>query len=278
MTITIRHRTAYTYATPANYLIQSLRMTPRPHDGQTIRKWRIDIDQDVRLCESEDGFGNIVHTFSINYPIDHVTIIAEGSVRSIDTAGVISGTRERFPPSLFLRSTALTDPGPDIRAYAAGIGTGLSPLDRLHALMNALVEDMTFDPDPTHVGTNAHEAFGHRKGVCQDYSHIMLAAARSVGIPARYVNGYFCRCDNVEQQDAGHAWIEAYTGPDLGWVGFDPANGICTNEQHVRVAVGLDYQDAAPIRGTRLGGEGEFMNVSLEVIDGAASQAQSQSQ
>ena len=94
--------------------------------------------------------------------------------------------------------------------------------------------------------------------MCQDLSHIFIAAARSLGIPARYVGGYFHRNDGVIEQDAGHAWAEAFV-PDLGWVAFDTANGISATDAHVRVAVGLDYLGAAPVRGMRYGGGGETL-------------------
>ena len=104
------------------------------------------------------------------------------------------------------------------------------------------------------------EAFALKRGVCQDLTHVFIAAARSLGIPARYVGGYFHRNDGVIEQDAGHAWAEAFV-PELGWVAFDPANGICATDAHVRVAVGLDYLGAAPVRGTRYGGAGETLAV-----------------
>ena len=94
--------------------------------------------------------------------------------------------------------------------------------------------------------------------MCQDLTHIFIAAARSIGIPARYISGHFHRNDGVIDQDAGHAWAEAFV-PILGWVAFDPANGICATDAHVRVAVGLDYLGAAPVRGTRYGGSGETL-------------------
>ena len=96
---------------------------------------------------------------------------------------------------------------------------------------------MTFDTDPTHAATTAAEAFALRRGVCQDLTHIFIAAARHLGIPARYVGGHFYRADGVTAQEAGHAWAEAYV-ENLGWVGFDPTNGISTTDAHVRVAVG----------------------------------------
>ena len=116
-------------------------------------------------------------------------------------------------------------------------------LDRLH-------EDIAFDPDPTHAGTTAAEAFALKRGVCQDMAHIFIGCARAAGVPARYISGYLHRNDGVTDQGAGHAWAEAYVA-DLGWVAFDPANGICATDAYVRVAVGLDYLGAAPVRGTR---------------------------
>ena len=95
--------------------------------------------------------------------------------------------------------------------------------------MTALNREMTFDTDPTVATTTAAEAFALRRGVCQDLTHIFIAAARRLGIPARYVGGHFYRVDGVTEQDAGHAWAEAFV-EDLGWVGFDPTNGICTTE------------------------------------------------
>ena len=124
--------------------------------------------------------------------------------------------------------------------------------------------------------TTAAEAFALRRGVCQDLTHIFIAAARRLEIPARYVGGHFYRADGVTAQDAGHAWVEAYV-ENLGWVGFDPTNGIGTTEAHVRVAIGLDYLGAAPVRGTRHGGGNETMAVSVRVTP-ALRQAQSQSQ
>ena len=111
-----------------------------------------------------------------------------------------------------------------------------------------------------------------KRGVCQDLAHIFIAAARSIDIPARYIGGHFHRADGVTAQEAGHAWAEAYI-ENLGWVGFDPTNGICTTDSHVRVAIGLDYLGAAPVRGARSGGSGETLKVAVHV-DQARQQAQ----
>jgi transglutaminase-like putative cysteine protease len=132
---------------------------------------------------------------------------------------------------------------------------------------------MTFDTVETGTTTTAAEAFTLKRGVCQDLTHIFIAAARHLDIPARYVGGYFHRVDGVTQQDAGHAWAEAYV-PSVGWIAFDPTNGICATEAYVRVAVGLDYLGASPVRGARRGGGTESMAVKV-VVDQAARQVQS---
>jgi transglutaminase-like putative cysteine protease len=125
-------------------------------------------------------------------------------------------------------------------------------------------QEITFDTDPTHSGTTAAEAFALRRGVCQDLTHIFIAGARGLGLPARYVGGYLCRADGASRQEAGHAWVEAFV-PELGWLAFDPANGICATDAHVRVAAGLDYLGAAPVRGTRYGGGEEVLAVAVRV-------------
>ena len=134
---------------------------------------------------------------------------------------------------------------------------------------------MAYDTSPTHAATTAEEAFALKRGVCQDYTHIFIAAARSLAIPARYIGGHFHRADGAVRQEAGHAWAEAFV-PDLGWVGFDPTNGVCVTDAHVRVAAGLDYLAAAPVRGSRYGGGSETLDVSVRV-NAAAGQQQRQS-
>ena len=190
----------------------------------------------------------------------------DGVVETQDTEGVVSGSIERFPPSLFLRETPLTRPDPAILDFAQSVKAGAdeNTLPLLHAVMARIHSDIEFDIDPTHVGTTASEAFALKRGVCQDLTHIFITAVRSLGIPARYVGGYFHRIDGVIDQDAGHAWAEAYV-PDLGWVAFDPTNGICATDAHVRVAVGLDYLGVTPIRGSRYGGGAETMAVRVRV-------------
>jgi transglutaminase-like putative cysteine protease len=265
MRIKIRHETRYDYAAPPTRVTQTLRLTPRDHDGQYVCGWRIELDRPVRLSQSEDAFGNITHSFTVEGG-DSLTVVAEGEIQTQDSSGVVSGASERFPPLLYLRNTPLTQPDSAITSFTREVVEEVrgDQLQRLHALQAAIHRGMVFDVNPTSAGTTAAEAFALRRGVCQDLSHIFLGAARSIGVPARYVSGYFRRIDGVVDQDAGHAWVEAHV-EGLGWVGFDPTNGICTTDAHVRVAAGLDYLGAAPVRGTRYGGGEEQLHVRLSV-------------
>jgi transglutaminase-like putative cysteine protease len=271
----ISHATEYHYDTAPNGVIQTLRLTPRNHEGQYVVDWRIDVSQDCRLETQEDAFGNIVHAFTADGPFTTLRVCVEGEVETQATDGIVRGAVERFPPSLYLRETALTRLDPAIAEFArtSRHDADNAPLSVLHRLLDRVRAEIVYDTDPTHVGTTAAEAFALRRGVCQDLTHIFIAAARSLGMPARYIGGYFHRADGVTLQDAGHAWAETFV-PDLGWVAFDPANGICATDAHIRVAVGLDYLGAAPVRGTRYGGAGERLEVEVHV-DQAGRQVQS---
>jgi transglutaminase-like putative cysteine protease len=274
MRIHVAHRTTYRYETPATGVIQILRLTPRNHDSQFVVRWRIDVAADCHVQQYEDAFGNICHSFTADGPFSELVVSVDGEVETRNTDGIVTGAIERFPPSMFLRETALTQADDAIAAFAAAQRQSSDdPLKLLHGLLAGINQEMTFDTDPTHPATTASEAFALKRGVCQDLTHIFIAAARKIGIPARYVGGYFRRNDGVVDQDAGHAWAEAHV-PDLGWAAFDTANGICATDAHVRVAVGLDYLGAAPVRGMRYGGSGESLTVNVSV-DQAAWQSQS---
>ncbi|MBB5048884.1 transglutaminase-like putative cysteine protease [Rhodopseudomonas rhenobacensis] len=277
MRLRIAHSTIYRYEPPASGVIQILRMTPGSHDGQYVANWQIDVSTDSRLDMHHDAFGNVTHVLTYG-PIADLTIRVEGLIETQDTGGILRGTDERFPPSLFLRSSPLTEADPAMTGFVRELHaeTGDDVLGFLHALMMKINEHMTFDADPTNSGTSAADAFALKRGVCQDYAHIFIACARHRGVPARFVAGHFLRSDGMVDQQAGHAWAEAHV-PDLGWIGFDPANAICTTDAHARVAIGLDYLGAAPVRGTRYGGGTETLTVEV-TVDQAGRHGQWQSQ
>ena len=263
MRIRIDYTTRYSYAHAARFIVQVLRLTPRSCDGQQVREWRIESDVDARLRRAEDAFGNIVHNLYTERPTDALTIRVTGEVCTSNTGGVLRGQIEKLPATVFLRDTALTRTDPELIAYARGIEGGPT-LDRLHRLMAAIHRDVAFEVGATSAAHSAADAFRLRRGVCQDHAQIFIACARRLGVPARYVSGHLSRSDGVYEQEAAHAWAEAYV-EDLGWVGFDPANGVCPTDHYVRVAVGLDAQGATPIRGASYGGGAESLSVALHV-------------
>lgn len=267
MRIQVGYLTRYDYDFAAKLVIQLLRMTPRGHDGQHILSWRVETDGDARLHASEDALGNAVHFVTVPGPLKRLTTRVTGEVETWDTGGVVNGAVERFPPMVYLRETPLTRCDLLLKSFAARVAErGANTLERMHALLAAVHAEMTFDTRQTHAATSAEEAFSLRHGVCQDLAHIFIGAARTMGVPARYVSGHLARSDGQIDQEASHAWAEAHV-EGLGWVGFDPANGICPTDAYVRVAIGLDYLGAAPVRGSRYGGGGEHLDVQLRVTD-----------
>lgn len=268
MRIKLHHETRYVYDEPARGAIQILRLTPRNHAGQFVRNWRVEIDADGRLYRDEDAYGNITHTFSIDGPLEGLRILVVGEVDIAADAGFVRGTLERFPPAYWASETSLTRPDAAIRDFAADLAgqEGGDSLAFLHRMVATIFKDFAFQTGETDANTSAEQAFAARKGVCQDFAHIFIAAARARDIPARYVSGYYLRSDTAEQE-AGHAWAEAFV-PALGWIGFDPAHGLCTDNRYIRLAIGRDYLEAAPIRGSRLGGAGEDMAVEISLREG----------
>jgi transglutaminase-like putative cysteine protease len=266
MRLHIAHSTVYNYDPPASGAIQLLRLTPRNHDGQYVVRWRIDVSPDARLSAREDAFGNMTHVFTATGPFSQLSVAVDGEVETHGTDGVIRGTVERFPPGLFLRETPLTQADTAIANLAEDIrkSGGGTALASLHTLLERLHGEMVYDLTLTDTPMSAAEAFACKRGVCRDLTHIFIAVAHCLAIPARYVAGYLQLADGTIDQEAGHAWVEAFV-PDLGWVGFDPANGVCPTEAYVRVAIGLDSLGAAPVRGTRYGIGSESLEVAIRV-------------
>lgn len=278
MHLSVRYTTTYHYQFPATRLVQMLRVTPLSFTGQTVLDWRIDVDSDARLREHRDGYGNCLHMLYVDHPIDRLKVDVTGRVLTEDRAGVTAGVPGDLPPLVFLRSTPLTEPHGSLVTLAHALqGHDHTPRDILHHLMERVHLRMRFDAEATAIGTTASEAYEAGHGVCQDYAHIFCAVARMLGIPARYVSGHLFRRDGLNVQPATHAWAEAYE-PELGWIAFDPTNGICADDNYVRIACGLDYRDAAPFSGTVEGGGEQEMDVRVELRPARQKQAQMQTQ
>jgi transglutaminase-like putative cysteine protease len=213
----------------------------------------------------------------VDSPVSSLTISIAGRVLTEDRHGIVQGLPHDLPPDIFLRATPLTTPGPAIQALLAASNGRRGAIERLHRLSQVLHERLRFDTEATAVETPAEQAAAEGHGVCQDFAHVFIATARLAGIPARYVSGHLFRRDGQHEQEAAHAWAEAWV-EDLGWVAFDPVNGISTDDAYLRVACGLDYHDAAPIAGTRSGGGDERLTVEVRISDTAAAQSRLQAQ
>lgn len=262
MLLEIRHTTTYRYDTKARYAIESLRLTPPTFDAQKVLEWSVKAPGIEKAAKFRDGFGNLVQLAVLNEQHESITIEAKGIVETIDRIGVARGLPEPAPLRVFLRETPKTSPDDAVRALATKCAEGCT-LDKLHKLMHVVHLAVSYETGTTHEHTSAAEALADGRGVCQDLAHIFISASRVLGIPARYVNGYFLS-GTPDPSEAHHAWAEAWV-EGLGWVGFDPANLICPTERYVRLATGLDAAGAAPIRGARRGGEHETLDVSVEV-------------
>lgn len=263
MRLTIRHTTRYSFESPVTYGLQQLRKTPKTGHGQEVLTWSTTVSGGQKELSYHDHMNNLVELISFEKDAQELVISCEGEVEIADNHGVVGMHRGPAPLWLFDSVTPLTKPGAGVRALVKQV-EGETDLERLHALSKLVGEAVKYEVGSSHADGSAEEALSEGKGVCQDHAHVFISAAREMGFPARYVSGYLMMNDRTEQ-DATHAWAEAHVR-GLGWVGFDVSNEICPDQRYVRVATGLDYRDAAPVTGTRYGGEGESLSVEIEVI------------
>ncbi|MFS8038723.1 transglutaminase domain-containing protein [Xanthobacter sp. AM11] len=278
MRIRIRHEIIQRLDPGTRNMAVTVRLTPRAHEGQFILRWALDLSTDCRLSPQEDAFGNLCHTFSVDGPTDRLAVIAEGEVETQDTTGFVRGTVERFPPSLFMRQTDLTEPTAAVAAFAAAIeAPAEEPLARLHALMVALHGEVAEAEGPA-MGDplGAAAALEAGRACSAGIAHVFTAAARHLGLPARHISGYLAREGDAEGEGSARHWAEAYV-PKMGWIAFDPGRNLCGTEHYVRLAVGLDALGVAPLRSTGLD-----LEETVSALDGRApmkaAQAQSQGQ
>ncbi len=280
MHVSINHVTKFKYSAPITESVMELRMQPLSEGAQRCLKFEVSLRPPARVSSYRDHLGNGVHHFDIPGRHTQLVITAKSLVESLP--------RDEPPAALNISAwdelDALVDKGdywdmlmpshfaqPTDRlqefARELDVRRRDDPLTVLRELNAAIYNAFDYVPQSTSVDSPIDEALQSRKGVCQDYSNIMIALARTLRVPCRYVSGYlFHRVEYNDRsaEDATHAWVEALL-PELGWVGFDPTNNLLAGERHIRVAVGRDYADVPPTRGVFKGTAESELSVAVQV-------------
>ena len=256
MRLSVHHLTRFDFDQPSGHSIHDVRLTPKPAAGQRIVSW--DIQGPGRPSQWIDGHGNQVTTFTVPRQHQSVEILVEGVYEFSDAEGWLRYFEvPTLPAPFWLRNAGLARHDESFDTLTADlIGRAADTAQRvplLHELMARVRARIAYKTGVSTVDTTAAEALARGAGVAQDHAHAFIACCRRLGVPARYVSGYLRNDDPaLHVGRTSHSWAEAWI-PGLEWVGFDPANGESPRGDHLRVAVGLDYQDAAPVSGRRTG-------------------------
>ncbi len=284
----IKLKISYTYATPAEASRTLLRILPRNTSQQALVSGQVQSEPAPTFRhDGTDFFGNPTTELAHDQRLDQIEFLFEGRVQrhsagttldlgcSMDAlAAELSAHRSIAPdsPHHFLAASPRVPHDPQIAAFAQSImEPGISALDVILAMNHTIHDMFEFDPDATHVETTPAEAFRHRRGVCQDLSHVTISGLRALGIPAGYVSG-FLRTEPPKGQprlagaDAMHAWVRAWGGHQTGWVEIDPTNNLKVGRDHVTVAIGRDYSDVAPVKGSMRSEGGHATAHSVDMI------------
>jgi transglutaminase-like putative cysteine protease len=268
MRLSVRHLTRFAFDQPSGHSIHDVRLTPKPAGGQRIVSWRI--EGPGKRSEWTDGHANQVTTFSVARQHEAVEIVVDGLYEFSGTDQWLRyAETPSLPPPFWLRNGGLARHDatfdPLTAVFVQRAGDPAQHVTLLHELMARVQERIAYRTGVSTVETTAAEALKRGAGVAQDHAHAFIACCRRLGIPARYVSGYL-RNDDPEFRvgRTSHSWAEAWV-PGLEWVGFDPANSISPRGEHLRVAVGLDYRDAAPVSGRRVGSGEAKMTVEATI-------------
>ena len=263
MLLRVHHRTSYRFDQPQARLVQLLRLVPDNNAGQSIIRWDIEVDRDARLRAGRDGYGNHITMLYVDGPLDAITLAVRGEVLTEDREGLLAGTAEILPPIAFLQPTSTTIADRAVRAFVDGLDMPRDPMERAHALSRAVHAALAPDLPSPDTDQRATTRLEERRADAQGMAHVLIAAARAMAIPARYVAGHLYRADRHSDQ-AAHGWAELHVD-GAGWVGLDPFEGRCPSDAYIRVAIGLDHAQAAPIAGARIGPGAETLSVDVRV-------------
>jgi transglutaminase-like putative cysteine protease len=288
MIYAVRHRTTYTYGAPVSFARCVLRLTPRSSPTQTVLDSHIAVSPEpARLASRVGPFGEVMTTATIETAHRRLIIEARSRVdvnildgrlefdaawESVRTRSLGGGDLGPDGPASFIYPSARAPRIAEITDYARSSFTaGRGVLEAAGELMARIKADFHYDAEATDVSTSPAEAFAARRGVCQDFAHIMICGLRGLGLPARYVSGYLRTIPppghpRLEGADATHAWVSLWCGEERGWVGLDPTNGVPALDEHIVLAVGRDYADVAPIDGIILSPGRQSLEVEVDVV------------
>jgi len=288
MRYAVVHETHYAYAAPVALSQQLLRLTPRSLPWQICRAHRIDIDPTPgERVERDDYFGNRVTQLQIAAPHQALAVVArsELEVRAPPGAGAEApaeaweSVRDRLRvigPDPWLEAAQFLNESPQVRCFAElaeFAAPSFAPGRELRAaaqdLMHHIHASLEFDPTATNVSTELHEVLALRRGVCQDFAHLMIGCLRTLGLAARYVSGYILTTPppgrpRLIGADASHAWVSVHCG-EAGWLDLDPTNDCVVEDEHITLAWGRDFGDVSPMRGVTLGGGEQQLTVRVTV-------------
>ena len=284
----VRHLTAYSYDSPVASAKLALRVTPRDDDGQRCIEHALNIAPSPESTVLErDFYGNVVNIVTIETAHEELSIEATSLVEvtrqaAPSTSGMAWETvaddalsrrdLSAVAPAHFLFASPRIHLSVEVTRYARdSFPPGRGVLDASRDLMRRIKKEFAYEPDATEISTPLAQAFAERRGVCQDFAHIMIAGLRGLGLPAAYVSGYIRTvpppgAKRLEGADATHAWVSVWCGPIDGWVGLDPTNAIDVVNDHIALAVGRDFSDVSPVYGVFVGSGGTELEVEVDVI------------
>jgi transglutaminase-like putative cysteine protease len=282
MKLLATHITRYWYSGPVSMCHTEVHLAPRPRKNQTILEYGLDVSpRPDSLVSREDYFGNEVTFFSIAEPHREL-IITSRCLANLEALAPPTldlsppweqaceeaakrDTPETFEAGQFVFESPSIKVGPSFAQYAASsFAAGRPLLSAVEDLSRRIYTEFHYDRRATTIGTPVDEVLALRRGVCQDFAHVMIACLRSLKLPARYVSGYLRSGADLAGDEASHAWVSVWC-PVFGWQDFDPTNNVLPSGGHFTVAWGRDYSDVTPVKGVALGGGEQVISVSVDV-------------
>ena len=276
----IKHITRYRYASSVIDCANQLMLYPIQDALQVLKKHELHISHKPDVEEFVDYFGNRIGTFSVIGPITELTIesdieieilpvvLPETSFSIEEQWKKLGESREEFPYMDFMMLENFEHENEVTAIIRNLVDLSLSPFDTAQLLSKYVYDNFEYRKGVTTVETAVGEIWKLKAGVCQDFAHILLVMLRRVGIPARYVSGYICPKDQeLRGEGATHAWVEVCI-PFYGWIGIDPTNNCMANDRHVRLAIGRNFSDCTPVKGTYKGSSEHTLEVSVSIENG----------